>query len=113
MAEQFTLDKATILDRLGGDEEIFSLMAGMYLDEVENYCSQIAAALAAGDASVLQREAHTIKSLLANFADGSGAALAQAVESRAKAGDLAGLEPQVADIQARLRLVGAALQGQA
>lgn len=113
MAEQFVLDKTTILDRLGGDEEIFALLSSLYLQDMDNYCAQIAAALAAGDALVLQREAHTLKGLLASFADEEGAALAQAVEQQAKSGDLAGLEAQVGAIQERLRLVGTALQNPA
>ena len=49
--EAFTLDKATILDRLGGDEEIFCVMADMFLHDVGNYCNELAAALVAGNAA--------------------------------------------------------------
>lgn len=103
--EAFTLDKETILDRLGGDEEIFCVMADMFLHDVGNYCNELAAALAAGDADVLQREAHTVKGLLATFADETGAGMALAVEQQAKLGRVAGQEVAVAALQARLHLV--------
>lgn len=111
VAEQFQLDKPTIMDRLGGDEELFAAMAEVYLKDWGTYHAQIAAALAAGDAALLRRHAHTIKSLLATFADEAGSALAAAVEQRAGSGQLAGLEGGVARVQERLRLVAAALEG--
>lgn len=109
MAEAFELDKPTILGRLGGDETLFAAMADMYLQDWNNYHAQIAAALAAGDAPVLRRQAHTVKSLLAAFADQDGADLAEDAELRAKAGELAGLDGIVAQVQERLRLLAAAL----
>jgi HPt (histidine-containing phosphotransfer) domain-containing protein len=104
------LDKATILSRLGGDQEIFVVMADMYLQDVDNFCTQLAAALAAGDASLLRREAHTVKGILATFTDDVGAALAHDVEMRAKNGDCAGLESMVAGLQGRLQQIAAALE---
>ena len=111
MAESFVLNRALILDRLGGDEEIFAMMVDMFLQDHESNCTALADALAAGDAAVLQREAHTVKGLLATFSDDAGAQQALAVEQRAKAGDLSDLAAAVGDLQARLRLVAAVLRG--
>lgn len=111
MAETFVLNRALILDRLGGDEEIFAMMVDMFLQDHEGNCAALAAAFAAGDAAVLQREAHTVKGLLATFSDSAGAQQALAVEQRAKAGDLNGLEQDVGNLQARLRLVADVLRG--
>mgnify|MGYP000907690942 CR=1 FL=1 len=69
MSQGFFLDKARILERLGDDEEIFAALADLYLQDVEAYCGQLGAALAAADNAVLCREAHTVKGLLATFAD--------------------------------------------
>lgn len=110
VAGQFELDKSIILERLGGDESLFEAMADMYLQDWSGYSTQIAAARAAGDAPLLRRHAHTIKSLLATFADEDGVALALAAESRAKDGELAGLEELVVRVQDRLRLVAATLE---
>lgn len=110
MAARFVLDKATILRRIGGDREIFAAMAAMFLQDADDYCIRLASAVAGGDAELLRREAHTVKGMLATVADESGAALALAVENRAKAGDCVGLAGMVAELEARLRLVAAAVR---
>jgi HPt (histidine-containing phosphotransfer) domain-containing protein len=109
MAEAFVLDRASILERLGGDEEIYTMMVDMFLDDVENNCTALAAALSSGDVKSLQREAHTIKGLLATFSDEAGAAEALVVEKTAKEGELDSLVDAVNDLQARLREVAKVL----
>lgn len=111
MAGTFVLDRASILERLGGDEEIYEMMVAMFLDDVDNNCAALSAAFAAGDSKVVQREAHTIKGLLATFSDDEGASAALMIESAAKSGELAGLAGAIGDIQSRLREVAAALGG--
>ena len=110
MAAAFVLDKASILERLGGDEEIYNMMVSMYLADIDNNCAALAAAYAAEDARALQREAHTIKGLLATFSDETGAAEAHRVERAAKAGELADLADAVAGLQGRLREVADVLR---
>ena len=110
MPDAYVLDKHDILERLGGDEEIFTMMLDMYLQDVENNCATLADALASGEALVLQREAHTVKGLLATFSDNAGAAAAFDLEQKAKLGDLSGLAGQVAALQARLREVADVLK---
>lgn len=102
MLEVFVLDRSLILDRLGGDEEIFSMMVDLFLQDVENNALSLATALARGEVETLMREAHTIKGLLATFSDEAGAAEAFAIEQRAKLGDLGTLQPAVAAVQRRL-----------
>jgi HPt (histidine-containing phosphotransfer) domain-containing protein len=112
MSDSFTLDRALIMDRLGGDEDIYRMMLDMYLQDVEGNCAAISAALAAGDARATQREAHTIKGLLATFSDDQGAAAAYAIEIKAKAGDIAGLEAPLAALQGRLHDVAGVLKAE-
>ena len=112
MAGKFVLDKAQILVRLGGDEEIFSMMRDMYLQDVARNSAEIAGALAKGDAAAVQREAHTLKGLLATFGDGHGADSAAAIEQKAKARDLAGLDSAVLALQSRLFEVAEVLQAE-
>jgi HPt (histidine-containing phosphotransfer) domain-containing protein len=109
MAQAFVLDRKSILERLGGDEDIYSMMVEMYLGDVENNCTSLAAAFASGDSLTLQREAHTIKGLLATFSDEAGAADAMLVEKQARSGEIAGLADAVAGLQQRLREVAAVL----
>lgn len=112
MASEFVLDKALILDRLGGDEEIFSIMLDMYLQDVEQNSADIAAAFATGDIAVLQRQVHTIKGLLATFSDDVGAESALALEQQAKTSGLAGLDDAVVALQARLYEVADVLKAE-
>lgn len=108
--QPYVLDRETILVRLGGDAEIFNLMLDMYLQDYNSYCVNLDQALAGGQAPLVQREAHTVKGLLATFADEDGTKAAYAIETQAKQGNLAGLETAVADLKTRLHEVAAVLQ---
>jgi HPt (histidine-containing phosphotransfer) domain-containing protein len=109
MAGAFVLDKASILERLGGDEEIFAMMVDMFVQDVDSNCGALATALASGDPVVLRREAHTVKGLLATFSDDLGAEDASVVEQRARDGLVVDQAEAVAGLQQRLREVAAVL----
>ncbi len=109
MPEAFVLNRQNILERLGGDEEIYIMMLDMYLQDVDANCASLAAAIASGQAAEIRREAHTVKGLLATFSDDSGAAAAFVVEQQAKAGDLNGLAAAAATLETRMREVAVAL----
>lgn len=105
----FILDKPAILERLGGDESIFAMMVEMFLNELGNNRRALLTALA-GDSVALQREAHTIKGLLATFSDGSGAEMAQALELQAKNGRLEDAGERVDALLARVDEVAGVLR---
>lgn len=86
MSETLLLNKNAILESMGGDDELFTDMARMYIEEHTNYCQNLNLALSENNPETLRREAHTLKSLLATFADEEGRQLAIAVEQRAKSG---------------------------
>ena len=111
MVGAFVLDRASILERLGGDEEIYDMMVAMFLDDVDNNCAALSAAFAAGDATVVERAVHTIKGLLATFSDDEGASAALMIESAVKIGELTSLAEGISDLQSRLREVATALGG--
>jgi HPt (histidine-containing phosphotransfer) domain-containing protein len=108
----YSLNRPVILERLGDDEEILAMMIDMYLQDVDNNCSALDSALAAEDASGLLREVHTVKGLLATFADEDGAAMAFALESRLKEGDMRDAEAAIAELQARMSEIAVVLQGE-
>jgi PAS domain S-box-containing protein len=83
-------DRAEVLERLGDDEELFQMLAGMFVADSANYCHALSLALAAADASTLEREAHTLKGLFATFSDDAGTAIAQRLEHCARSGKLDG-----------------------
>lgn len=112
MTQHFVLDKALILDRLGGDEEIFAMMVDLYLQDVDNYVQALSAAQEAADPVTLSREAHTVKGLLATFSDDAGAEVAYTIEQQAKSGDLSGLQTLVAQLQEHLLVLAAVLRSE-
>ena len=57
---------------------------------IRTYLRKVEEALASGDAGVLRREAHTIKSMLATFSYESGRGLAEQLEHLAASGSLDG-----------------------
>lgn len=112
MAEAFVIDRKAILERLGGDEEIFAMMLDMFVQDVDNNCAAIAKAFASGNPVAVQHEAHTLKGLLATVSDDAGAAEAYVIEKQAKGGDIAGLQGAIDALQQRIRYVGAILQAE-
>ncbi|WP_412480629.1 Hpt domain-containing protein [Azonexus sp. IMCC34839] len=112
MAEAFVIDRAAILERLGGDEDIYAMMLDMFVQDVDNNCAAIAKAFASGNPTAVQREAHTLKGLLATVSDDVGAADAYVIEKQAKGGDIAGLDGAVDALQQRIRYVGTVLQAE-
>ena len=82
-------NRAEVIERLGGDEELFSTLVGMFVSDSPGYCDALQQALSHADAPTLRREAHTVKGLFATFSDDRGTALALQLENLAKAGDLA------------------------
>ena len=83
---------AEAVERLGGDEELFSSVAGLFVAESEGYCGALEAALASVDVAALRREAHTVKSMLATFSCETGRELAQRLEHLAASGSLEGAD---------------------
>lgn len=112
MTEHFVLDKSLILDRLGGDEEIFAMMVDFYLQDVDSYVQALSAALEAADPVTLSREAHTVKGLLATFSDDAGAEVAYTIERQAKAGDLDGVQTLVPRLQEHLQVLATVLRSE-
>ena len=105
-------DRDDAIARLGGDAELFAAAAAMFVAESGTYRAALQAALATSDAAQLRREAHTVKGLLATFADDEGAEMALAIEMQLKAGKLDDLEAPIAALQARLLEVGEVLKAE-
>ena len=101
-------DKAEALVRLGGDESLFSELTQLFVSESAGYCRALEQALLSADAARVQREAHSVKSMLATFSFEEGRKLAMQLEYLAAAGKLEGadrLTAQVIDAVRRLAAV--------
>ena len=79
---------AALLDRVGGDHEIFAELCAAFLDDAPKRLELIRSSLAAGDARTLQREAHAFKGSAGAFDALDVVAIARQLEQLAAAGDL-------------------------
>ena len=110
--ESHIYKRAEVLERMGGDQELFQTLAGMFVADSASYCSALEQALALADAPTLQREAHTIKGLLATFSEDKGTALAQQLEDCAKRGDLEKADEMIAGLVVAVERLAAALSSE-
>lgn len=98
MANNFDLDQ---LDQLaGGDKAFQKELLTMFVEDVDNSLSQLAAAIAADDLSGVQELAHYIKGASANVGAVAMSKTAAQVEKRAKTGSLQGAPNSLRQLQA-------------
>jgi HPt (histidine-containing phosphotransfer) domain-containing protein len=85
------------------DAETIEILTPVFLEQYGSDIEHLRQALAAGDAALIQRHAHSLKGTLAAFGARPGEQLAAEIEARARAGELVGadrLAPLVAVIEA-------------
>jgi HPt (histidine-containing phosphotransfer) domain-containing protein/two-component sensor histidine kinase len=89
------------------DRETVQLIAGPFAEQAPRDLQALRAALAAGDAAALLRQAHSMKGLLLQFEAQAGATLAQRLQSLAEQRplDLARAQALLAELQAELDLL--------
>lgn len=98
-------DYVSAISRFGGDEEFFKRMLGEFLDYVPKQLKTLDEAIRRGDAEVLGREAHSLKSLAGQMgANRVGNVLLQ-LELLAGAGDLEGAAVKIAELRTELQLL--------
>ena len=61
------LDRAAVLDRVGGDESLLREITEIFLTEYPCLLEEIRTAVHTGDPNRLERYAHTLKGSVANF----------------------------------------------
>jgi two-component system, sensor histidine kinase and response regulator len=107
------IDQATfagLLDSLGGDVDFLSELVEAYFTSSPELIGSMRQALASGEASALQRAAHSLKAGSASFGALAFAARCKEVEDLGKAGALAEAEARVGALEAAYAQVAAALQ---
>lgn len=90
------------LRRMGDDGELFLEMVTLLRTDVPRWLSAAAAAQRDGDLQRLQRAAHTLKGLAANFGAGRAVAAAATVEQLAKSQQSSGIAAAMAELQEAL-----------
>jgi HPt (histidine-containing phosphotransfer) domain-containing protein len=104
------LDKAALLDRLGGDLDLFHEITGLFQEDSSKLISEIRAAVSSRNPAALERAAHTLKGCVANFSATILYEAALHLEKMGRAGQLEGaadaclaLESEIQRFQRALR----------
>ncbi len=83
------LNHELALERVGGDRELLQEVARLFLDDAARSLGEIEAAIAAGNAKLLEREAHSLKGSVANFGADPVVKAALALEQMGKRAEFA------------------------
>ena len=113
MAESTSIDRAVfdgLLESVGGDTEFLAELLQTYFDDAPQLLAQMKDALAAGNAEVLRRAAHSMKSNSASFGAMDLSRMCKELEDMGKAGALDGAAPRIAQAEAEYARVKAALE---
>src|SRR5436190_22668809 len=90
------------LRRMGNDHELFHEMVGLLRADAPPLLEALSSAHKEGDAPRMQRAAHTLKGLAANFGAQRAVAAAAEVERLAKIRQSAGMPAAITDLEASL-----------
>jgi PAS domain S-box-containing protein len=102
------LDRAVLDELMAGLDEDFAPVLAIYLESTPNMLAELAAASQAGDAAVVARVAHGLRSSSASFGASALANLAHALEVHAREGrvsqaEIAALEEEYRRVETALR----------
>jgi two-component system, sensor histidine kinase and response regulator len=108
-AKNKVFDADAALQRLEGDAELFLMLRAIFQEDSVVLFEKLSAALASGDLASVERAAHSLKGLSANFEATEAAEVALQIEAAARARQPAGLAPMVADLSHQLERLRLAL----
>jgi signal transduction histidine kinase/PleD family two-component response regulator/HPt (histidine-containing phosphotransfer) domain-containing protein len=103
-------DKQVALDRVGGDEDLFSQLVAVFLTDGADGLAQVQRGVSQGDPNAITEAAHALQSSLGIMAADDAIRAAQAVETLAKSGDLQGMEGAAAALTVEVRRLVSALE---
>jgi two-component system, sensor histidine kinase and response regulator len=104
------LDLEAARKRMGGDESLLKGMVQFFLDDSRPLLQQLERALHSGAADEVQRAAHSLKGLIANFGAEPTRHLAYQIESLAREGQLTEIEPLRGVLTAHIEQLETALR---
>ena len=105
-------DRARVLQRLGGDENLFRELVVYFVEDGAQLLRQMRAAERAGDAAELERAAHSIKGLAASFEGRAAVEMAREIEALAHAGTTSSTAPLIDQLGQCIEQLLAALQAE-
>ena len=95
-------DRAALLDRVEGDEELLAEMIQLYVEDAPRALEAMRSALQQGDMHALEHAAHSLKGSSANLAAKTAAEAALRLEQDAKGGDAAGADASLEALESVL-----------
>jgi HPt (histidine-containing phosphotransfer) domain-containing protein len=98
------------LSRLGGDGELFNDILAIFLEDAPRLLEQASQSLDKGDAVTLERAAHSLKGLSANFAAPAAVDAGYAVELLARERRLSGAAQCFPRLEAEMHRLESALR---
>lgn len=107
------VDRATALERLGGDEELFEELAGLFRVEGPRMLQEIREALEAGDPAAVQRTAHGLKGAASYLGGTQTAEAAHRLEQIGSSRDLSNARPELRQLEGEIDRMLAALDATA
>ena len=99
------VDRAALLDRIGGSRELLEEVTGMYNHQRPALLNQLQEALDAGDAGLVYRRAHRLKGTFGSLAAEKAVAIAARISDLARGGDLAAARDQLDHLAAEAKKV--------
>jgi two-component system, sensor histidine kinase and response regulator len=96
---------AALLDRVGGDEQIFVELCDVFLEDAPKRLELIRTAVETGDLRTLQREAHAFKGSAGAFDAVDVVTIARELEQLAAAGDLTDAHQLWKSLESRTRVL--------
>jgi signal transduction histidine kinase/CheY-like chemotaxis protein len=97
--EDCVFDRRAALRRVEGDEHLLAEMAAILMAEYPRQLAAMRDGIAAGEAALVLRTAHSLKGALASLGAPAAAAQASQVEHAARQGDLAGAAARLTDLE--------------
>jgi HPt (histidine-containing phosphotransfer) domain-containing protein len=94
------LDRASILERLEGSQELLTELVQLFLGEAPQLIEAMRKALQQGDMQELARSAHSMKGAASNFSAHGTVAAASQLENYAKKGDAESAKAALATLEA-------------
>jgi two-component system, sensor histidine kinase and response regulator len=104
------IDRAVILDRVGGDEDLLREITAIFLEEYPALIEEIRTAVGNQDAEQLERAAHTLKGSVANFGAQAATQAAYRLEGMGRRGELHGSGSAFEELVSRFEQLHPALE---
>lgn len=97
-----TLNKKAILERVGGDIDLFKEIVGLFLDSCPVLLTEIREAFQQGNPESVERAAHTLKGSVSNFGAESAVAAALTLERMGRSKDLSEAKQAIMDLETEI-----------